>query len=98
MTDDEYIARELNKAAPTGPGDVVRIKARGNHGESRWTLIPADRFAALVAAASTPSVNGKRCRYCSDELYNVTFPVGITEHEGFCGANPTSNHHVPEES
>lgn len=97
MTDDEYIARELNKAAPDPSGDVFMIKVTSERGESRWVNIPSDRHAALVAAASTPSLDGKVCRHCSNELYAVTLPVDITEHSGFCGANPASNHHEPQE-
>lgn len=55
MTDDEYIAHELNKARPTAADYTPAIKMRGPEGESRWVHIPAARFAAVVAAASTPA-------------------------------------------
>jgi hypothetical protein len=98
MTDNEYIARELNEAAPTEPDEKIRVKALTEGGESKWLRIPADRWPAVVAAASTPSPTSRRCRHCADELHDTPLPVDITEHSGFCGANPTSNHHEPEES
>lgn len=57
MTDDAYIARELNKARPVDEElERPAIKVRGPGGESHWVIIPAERFAAVVAAASTPAV------------------------------------------
>lgn len=61
MTDDEYIASELNKARPIDDElERPAIKVRGPGGESRWVRIPPERFAAVVAAASTPSESENR--------------------------------------
>jgi hypothetical protein len=47
--------------------------------------------------AVRPSLEGKRCRHCSDELHSDRLLVTIPELSGFCGANPTDNQHEPEE-
>ena len=65
MTDDEYIRYELTKGAPSEPGDVPQLKVRGPKGESRWVNIPADRYAAVVHAASTPP-STQYCHCCTD--------------------------------
>lgn len=65
MTNDKYIRAEMAKAAPEQPDDVIAMKARGPKSESRWVNIPADRYAAMVHAASTPP-STQYCHCCTD--------------------------------
>lgn len=55
MTDNEFITKTLNDARPDGTGfnpEKFRLKVISDAGESHWVSIPADRFDAVVAAAS----------------------------------------------
>lgn len=52
MTDAEYVERELRKALrdDRGPVEIVRIKAEGPYGDSRWLNIPAKEYERMIKA------------------------------------------------
>lgn len=76
MNDDELV---LKIKLPRGVGYVLimaddtdgtahrrpMVEVRGPKGESRWVNIPADRYAAVVHAASTPP-STQYCHCCTD--------------------------------
>lgn len=101
MTDDEYIAYELNKAAPEQPGDVVRIKATvDNGGDSRWTSIPADRYPAVVAAASGAEAPALRALYMKlcDMHMDAVLTHGAQVGQGLAMAIKEVHDLLPEEA
>ena len=56
---DEYRAKEIEGARPSGTGDfgdIFKIQIRSDRGESKWLRIPADRFDAVKAAATGAGV------------------------------------------
>jgi hypothetical protein len=89
MDDAWYITRELDKAAPTNPDDVILLKTRAESGgESRWVRIPADRYAAVCAAivaAATRPPSTKTCRCCTNnqcECEGIDLVCATTDRSG----------------